>query len=468
MKAIAFKLTKWLSPPDEFAVRDAVAIFVCVASFMLLFQQGSVVTSDGQSMESVAHSLVTGHGLSVPAAQGSIGRDGQSYSKYGIGMTLIALPGALLGSVLGAIAGHADSIERFLVASGSPLLMALLAGALYLLCRRLGGSRRRSILVAIGAVGGTFLLEYGKDYFSEPLAALGMTVALERILARRPGWSGIFLGVAILARPQELLPAAGWIALVAVHRGRNETFRVAGGLLPAVLLTGAYDAYRFGSALATGYNGESFDTSPAGWVGLLLDPSKSLFLFAPILILVPRAMFGVWRAKPLAAHLLLLNAAMTFVLAAAWHSWEGGWSWGPRLLIPGFVPLIGCLGTGHGPSLRALRVAFAAGFAVSACTLLVPAQAQQLDVPPPAIGPSIWRQWELLPSTASYTVTHMLQSNSNPPGSHRRFLALWQVELTRQLGKFGLLLSVAGTVLLAFVQARSVARLGKLVRAPPN
>ena len=40
----------------------------------------------------------------------------------------------------------------------------------------------------------------------------------------------------------------------------------------------------------------------------------------------------------------LTVSAITFATAALWFAWHGGWSWGPRLLLPGLVPAIAAIG----------------------------------------------------------------------------------------------------------------------------
>jgi hypothetical protein len=99
---------------------------------------------------------------------------------------------------------------------------------------------------------------------------------------------------------------------------------------------------RFGNALESGYGSEARQFFPFQvWhtvPQLLGSLDKGLFIFCPILIL---GVFG-WRDfasrhRPeavLCGGLLVGN----LILAGAWHSWEGGWSWGPRLLVPA-IPL---------------------------------------------------------------------------------------------------------------------------------
>ena len=84
-------------------------------------------------------------------------------------------------------------------------VVGALVAALYLLARRLGarvGPQRSSASAASSSARSRCRME---RFFSEPLAALGLVVGVERLVARRPGWAGLALGLAVLTRPQNLL-----------------------------------------------------------------------------------------------------------------------------------------------------------------------------------------------------------------------------------------------------------------------
>jgi hypothetical protein len=81
--------------------------------------------------------------------------------------------------------------------------------------------------------------------------------------------------------------------------------------------------------------------------------------------------------------------------------------------------------------------------------MIVPTQAQQLDeraVPPSA--PAVARQYELIEPTARYTAHHLYEKAPPGSGSHRKYLWLWQVNMSRSLGRKGLLAAVAFTLVL--------------------
>jgi hypothetical protein len=70
----------------------------------------------------------------------------------------------------------------------------------------------------------------------------------------------------------------------------------------------------------------------------LLSTGKSLFLYAPLLLLAPSALWWMWRARRAEAQLTLAVAAAVLLAAAQLDDWHGDPTWGPRRALP-LVPL---------------------------------------------------------------------------------------------------------------------------------
>ena len=261
---------------------------------------------------------------------------------------------------------------------------AALVVALYSLARRLGARADAALLVAVGAVAGTFVLPYGKEFFSEPLTALCLVVAIERLLAGRSVAAGLALGAAVLVARRACCsrrfccssPGARTASRLAPHGRRRR---------PGIAATFAYNIARFGHPLRFGYEDVGFTTPLlTGIGGLLFEPTKSLLLFAPIIVLLPFALWRLWRGDRAAFVLIAGNFGHHCGPVAMWFAWHGGWCWGPRLLIPGLMPAIAAVGpwlvrTGQR---RAAALLFALGFGLSLPALIVPTQAQQLEADP--------------------------------------------------------------------------------------
>jgi hypothetical protein len=442
---------------DRHDLRIALYLAVAASSALLLISQGAITNSDGYEIFQVTRALVERGEISIEQGV-AIGRDGLTYSRYGPGLSVLSVVPYLLAKPFAAL-GSGDLVERAAVASIMPIAGGLLMAALFVLCRRLGAARGASVLVAVGAVAGTYMLPYTKDLFSAPVVTLLVVVAIERAVARRPAQAGAALAIAILIRPVTAAYSPVLLAVLFADRPRG-ALRAALPILLGFLLVLVWNYLRFGDILEFGYpSHERFGAPSAGHaLKLLGHPDKSVILFAPAVLALPPAMLALWRRQRAATVLLAGILAVSFAVAVCWWSgWRGGWSWGPRLMLPGVVAALAVLApwaSGYSRRTRVLVALFATGLAVSASAVLVPTQAQQLDGV--SDSPSITRQAELLPSTVSYTAEHT--SEGAAAGDHRRFLSLWQVNAVRELGGQGLALAVVlSVVLLGLAIAASVA-----------
>ena len=436
----------------------ALRLAAAVTLFMLLVGQAQVTVLDGSSMLAVAQSIVHHGSLAVPQPLGVAGDSGLYYSKYGLLLPLLSVIPVALMQPIGAVTGRVDLLEAAAAASLMPLIAGALAAALYLLGRRLAAPRPAALLVAAGIVLGTYLLPYGRDFFTEPLVALGLVVMVERALAGRELQAGAALALAVLARPQSAAFAPLLLGFVALRAGGvREAVRPLLATLPplavAAAMTIAYNIIRFGDALEFGYEPpvDPGFTTPLleGARGLLLSPEKSIVLFAPAVVLVPFALVALWRGRRLAAALLAALFAVTFVLAATWHSWMGGWSWGPRLVIPGVALALVTLGPWigeHGGRMRVAGALFALGFALSLPAVLAPAGVQLLDRRADVDGPQIVRQARELPQLTRHSFGRSGRGGASD--DYRRHLALWQSGIVRQAGAPGVVVALLGTLAL--------------------
>ena len=393
----------------------------------------------------------------MPAPLGVAGHDGLFFSKYGLLLPLLSLVPVAIAQPIGAITGRVDLLEAAGAASLMPLICGALAAAVFGLGRRLGAPRPAAALVGAGAVLGTYLLPYGRDFFTEPLVALGLVVMVERALAGRELQAGVALALAVLARPQSAAFAPLLLAYLALREGgglrAGAALRSVPPLALAAVATVAYNLYRFSDALEFGYRppADPGFTTPVleGTAGMLFSPAKSVVLFAPAIVLVPVAVAALWRRRRALVVLVLAVCAVTWVLAATWWSWQGGWSWGPRLIIPGVVVALALVAPWIGERatrLRAAAVLFAVGFVLSFSAVLAPAGVQQLERPS-SDGPQLVRQYTALPQLTRRSV-HAARDTASRDDDYRRYLAIWQAGVVRQFGPWGVVPAILGSLLL--------------------
>ena len=229
----------------------------------------------------------------------------------------------------------------------------------YFLVRRLGYGGRVPLLMALLLGFGTLLWPYAKYLFREPLCALLLLLAAYCALGagtsrRALLLAGFFGGLSLTARTLNgialpallvvavLPPGFGWGRWARLWRGvavRVGLFLAAAAVGPLIL--GVFNLVRFGNPLYSIYSVETHFSQPLPLTlyGLLLSPSKGIFVYMPILLAAAASTVRFWRTQRRAA---LLAAGVTlpyFLVLARYFHWYGGFAWGPRLLVA-IVPFL--------------------------------------------------------------------------------------------------------------------------------
>lgn len=261
-------------------------------------------------------------------------------SRYPVATGILALPAyvpALVGSYdptrervheLERIAAAAlaligvlivASIARRLLGAGSDLA-ALAIACIYALC------------TSVATVLSKALWQHSGGAFGFSLAVAGLFLA-ERARSR---WLllGLGLGIAVAARTPNVVPAAVVWLTGLVAFGPRIAFASAAVALGPIALHLGYSAFYFGSITGNGYGQEAVDGwTGTGWLGLLLSPSRGLFIYAPCLAFAAVAMFRERELVERRVSLLLLGAlGALLLLTGRWWCWWGGGSPGERML----------------------------------------------------------------------------------------------------------------------------------------
>lgn len=342
--------------------RIALSLFLLLLGLYGLLAGGHTYSSDEEGLLATTTSIVERGTPEVTVGDDNrtvlpvrIGRGGQTVGVGGLGQSIVAIPFYLAGRLAAAVVptGYGDFLAvRTLVGFTNPVVTAVGAVLFYAICRRLGASQRRAVLVTLGYGLATMVLPHAKTFFSEPLAAtllLGAAWATVEA-ARRPRpaslrwWvvAGAFLGVALSARLTTALMAVplGAYALWRVAprdrvRGVIEVAACVGaGMVPGVALLAATNWWRFGSPTDAGYERVPLDFPiTEGLYGLFLSPGKSVFLYAPLALVGLLAV--VWAPARVRPEVLFLSSfgILNAVFFARFVHWHGDHSWGPRYLI---------------------------------------------------------------------------------------------------------------------------------------
>lgn len=350
------------------ARRRSLLLVLALTAALLLLTQGFLNAFDSDRMYGVVGGLAE---YGRPSRYPSL----DVFTKYGFGLPLLGVPFYWLGKLATLLGGTYEPVTRFAVSMTNLPVTAVTCWLIY------RASRRFAQTGVSLAVAGTYLLatpalNYGRTFFSETAGGALMLGAVLLLVprqgelvptSRRIVIAGALLGAMVWLKPAfaVFLVAPGLVVLVlAVLAARSRDERA-----PALLLRRAVQAgllYAIGPLIAgivqvlynwvryaplidawkrTGYEKEPGFTTPLleGLSGLLVSPGKSLFLFAPSLVLVPLGLWLMYRrdlfSGKVAPLLVVAQTLLSLLFNATWWAWTGNFAWGPRLIVP-VLPLL--------------------------------------------------------------------------------------------------------------------------------
>jgi hypothetical protein len=244
------------------------------------------------------------------------------------------------------------------------------AGSLvYVLCETLSGSRLRAYLVTLAVALGTMALPFSAIFFGHQLAAALLFIAfflifnlkLKPELRQKPAYLfliGFLLGAAFITEYTTAVIVLA-LALYYCYLLREKlSWRwirltilppLLGGAIPIVILM-IYNTLAFGNPFTIGYErlGNQYQAGMSqGFMGiglpklevlyyLTFHPAHGLFWQSPVLLMAVVGFFFLWRDKRYRLEAIIVSIAFFSLLLinAGYFMWWGGYSFGPRHLIP--------------------------------------------------------------------------------------------------------------------------------------
>ncbi len=333
--------------------------------YVLLLQHATSSGPDGLLM-AIQYSLIRHHTMAlgnpsliqVVTDQLLIASDrgAQYYSTSSYGLAILALPIAALALPPGS---HFDTLgpmsyaDRLFIA----FISATFVAVLYKELRSLGFGQRESIFSSLALAFTTTLWPESEIFLYAPLSALALTLYIAetyKALLKKGSWlkaalSGVLLGVAawsdysIIAAMIAL--ALALVILVIFARGFDRLSALITAVVPldvaaALQMATSYAAFGdpfFVPGLAKG----GFTVGVPMLVHALynlVSPYRGALIYdgVPLLALA----YAIARKRrPLLSALLLLAFLAQLFEVSAWIYWDGGLSYGPRLLLPALGPL---------------------------------------------------------------------------------------------------------------------------------
>jgi len=355
---------------------------LALAAALIAFavQSGELGSADADHRLQTAHSWWTSEPPVFPNEYpdfGVRGRDGKVQAFFGLGQSLLMLPSDIAGTCLERLPifedynGNDPAVRNIVVSYTTNILLSVLTALVcFRFLRRLDFSEGQAAVGVLALLVATTHLHYTQitqeNNYIFLLTLAGLSFQCEWLVSgsRR----ALFLGSAAfglnlltrLTTGMDLVAGGLFILLALVFegvRGRVLWARCRAYLAVAVpvylffgFLDRFYQFYRFGSFFNTYMSltaQESRQRDPSlplnfpfttpfheGFLGALFVPSKSVFLFDPLLILVILLVVVAWRrftptekAYTMATSVLLLVYVAFY---ARYFVWAGDFAWGDR------------------------------------------------------------------------------------------------------------------------------------------
>ncbi len=367
---------------------QALGWLACLAGLIvLLIQTGGLGNPDTRGRWQVTRWLWTDEPQTYERVFSAPGRGGARYAMWGVGQSVVMLPGDWIGAALSrriASPELKDRIREALVAVVTfPLLDAFAVVLAALFLREIGFPRRAWILGSLGLLLASSFLKYCQNHQENSLMDLLTFAGAWGVLRwRNTGSRGALiagisaLGMGLLVRLPFAAVSVGILAAVllslknatSVSSSRTDV-RWREFVMIAFLVTAfwigverGYHFLRFGAwsgsyitAMAGALRAED-PTLPAGWpfsgnitegfIGPLITPQRGVFFYDPLVLLPFMTGLAYVGSKLRLYPRFLVCAAAAFLLQVAFHAphftWEGAGNWANRFtLVP--VHLFVCL-----------------------------------------------------------------------------------------------------------------------------
>ena len=143
-------------------------LFLFFLSIYVLTGQGSIQSVDGKIMFFLTQAMVENQSVSFSEVVSIEGASGPQFSKYGLGMSVLAIPFYIFGKALSLLLGiEASLATQFSVSMINALLTALSCLVTFQFAtNRFNFSPRTALLLASGFGLSTIAWYYSEDFMS--------------------------------------------------------------------------------------------------------------------------------------------------------------------------------------------------------------------------------------------------------------------------------------------------------------
>ncbi len=297
---------------------------------------------------------------------------GHYYSDKAIGSSLIGVEFYAPIYAIAQAQGHSISMKVFKELTtflAISLICALLGPFLYSFLKKITGSYRYSLVIAIAICLGTPLYQYSTVYYGHALVGLFLFTVLllwfnikdeVQINPIKVLISGYLLGYAIITEyPTAIIALLLGLYILYILWTKRHLFDIKIysllliGVLPPLLIALTYNYAVFHDPFKTGYSYEVIHQFREGQsVGIMgigipnltvlfdmtLHPTMGIFWQSPFLLFAFMGWFQMWKNKQYRAEAILSFSIVLIysLIMSGYYIWWGGIATTPRNLIPIF------------------------------------------------------------------------------------------------------------------------------------
>ena len=336
--------------------KTALLIFTTLSLIYFFSARGGIEVSDTLFSVRTAEAIVNQHSLSLeectPGYCYRSHKDGRFYSRYGLGLAFIFAPYVILGKAIASLSGlPQDRLINFLISFYNIFFGAGACVVMFYLARFFRNSRRVSLGLALLLGLGTFCWRYSAWDFSEVAQMFFLITAVYCALRNNLkllALGGLSFSCLLLLKILYLAYLPVFVLYILVNNRRDlKTGLTRAGLflfsaLLGFWLTLIFNYARFGELLEFGYGAEAVNFYLSGIKEhaprLLYWLDKGIFIYNPVFILGILGYYKLFRMFRREAVFFFSLILLNLMLTSSWYGWHGGWSWGPRYMVP-FAPL---------------------------------------------------------------------------------------------------------------------------------
>jgi hypothetical protein len=275
------------------------------------------------------------------------------YSPYGIGLSFIFLPIVLVGKVISFLGNFEQRLIINFLISFYNIPFALLG--LYFFKKitiHFGSSvSKANMLMCILAIG-TCYWKYTVTDFSEiTQACCILGIVLSTFSDKSNKWVNISIWYSILFTIKLTyfiyLPLLLLYFISEHHKSKYLSFKKnflcsSACVVPFCVLIGSLNYFRYGNIFESGYGSIikfSFEFFKRDWFEYLISTERGILSFNPVLFISLLGLIFTPHAMRAKVYIICIVVLVWYITMCFWVSWQGGYCWGNRLLIP-ILPLL--------------------------------------------------------------------------------------------------------------------------------